>query len=89
MNNVSRSLPGLVMLAVALGIGFAAGAAVLLAVNALLPPFRREDDDTLREFVPVVLAYATMAGTTALVIVFGWRRRRSRPTVGSRDAARR
>lgn len=85
MKTPSRALLGLLVLACALGIGFLAACAVLLVLNAFLPQFVREDDDTLREFIPVALAYATMAGTTMLVLFAAWRRFRSRPVVASRD----
>jgi hypothetical protein len=50
----------------------AVGATV--GVSTVVPPFRREDDDTLREFVPVALTYSTWAATTLVVAVVGWRR---------------
>lgn len=89
MNTLSRFLLGSVVLAVALGVGFLAAAAVVLALNAMLPPFRPEDNNTLREFIPVALAYAAMAGTTLLVLFVAWRRLRSRAWVASRDIRRR
>jgi hypothetical protein len=64
----------LALVAVAVPLGFAAGLVVLLGLSAALPPFRREDGDTLREFVPVALGYVAWAATTALALVAGWRR---------------
>lgn len=78
--NMRRIGLGLAVVAFALGVGFVAGVAVLLVLNTVLPPFRPEDDDTLREFVPVVLAYATMASTAVLAVVVAWRRIRRRVT---------
>lgn len=53
--------------------GFAAALLVIVIANAFLPPFRPEDDDTLREFIPVAIAYVA-GGTTALIgLVAGWR----------------
>ena len=76
MKALRRALIGLAVLAVALGLGFVAGMAVMLVMNAALPAFRPQDDETLREFIPVTLAYATMAGTAGLVVVVAWRRLR-------------
>jgi hypothetical protein len=36
------------------------GTAVFVVVNALLPPFRFEDGDTMREYGRVALTYASM-----------------------------
>lgn len=76
MNALGRVLVLAAGMGVAALVGFAAAVAVLFVENALLPPFRREDGDTLREFIPVAIAYGTWAVTTLLVIVFGWRRMR-------------
>jgi ABC-type antimicrobial peptide transport system permease subunit len=55
--------------------GFVAGFGVIWLTNALLPPFREEvDDDTMREFAPVALAYLTWAVTTVAVLLFALRR---------------
>jgi hypothetical protein len=88
MTTLSRSVLGLVLLAMALVIGVLAAAAVAFAMNAVLPPFRREDDDTLREFIPVAITYTTMAGTTALVAYVAWRRLRAPSSLGPRDTDR-
>lgn len=77
MTKLSRALLGLVVLALAVMIGFMAAWAFLVAMNAVLPPFREEDDDTLREFIPVAIAYAIWAATTVLVLAVAWRRLRS------------
>ncbi len=75
------------LLAFAVFVGFCAGWGLLLVMNAVLPPFRPEDDDTLREFIPVALAYLTMAVTTLLVLVAGWRRTRRRSETRSEAGA--
>ena len=62
------------VLVVAVAVGFAAAVLVLVLLQAVLPPFRREDGDTLREFVPVALAYAAWAIAALVTLVLGWRR---------------
>jgi hypothetical protein len=69
-----RAILLLGLLALAVFMGFCVGWGVLLALNAVLPPFRPEDDDTLRERIPVALTYLTWAATTLVVLVVGWRR---------------
>jgi len=64
------------LLALAVLVGFCAGWSVLYLSIAILPPFRPEDDDTLREFIPVALTYLTWGLTTLLAFRFGWRRLR-------------
>lgn len=64
------------LLALAVFVGFSAGWGLLLVMNAILPPFRPEDDDTLRERIPVALTYLTWAATTLVVLVAGWRQLR-------------
>ncbi len=67
--------PALLILLVAAGLTLGFGAALLLIrVVGLIVPFRPEDDDALREFVPVGLAYLAWAGTALAVVVLGWRR---------------
>lgn len=78
----------MVIIGIALGLGFAAGVAVILVMNAVLPPFRPEDDETLPEFIPAAIAYATMAATALLVVLVAWRRLRSTSTGASRDIGR-
>ena len=52
------------IVSLAVVVGFLAGMAVITVLGVVLPPFREEvDDDTMREFVPVALAYATWATT--------------------------
>ncbi len=67
---------GVVVLAAVLG--YLAALAVIEIARVILPPFQPDDDDTLREFVPVVLAYATWLVTSLAVAVVAarWRRRR-------------
>ncbi len=69
-----KPIVALGLLALAVFVGFCAGWGLLLVMNAVLPPFRPEDGGTLREFIPVALAYLTMAVTALLVLVAGWRR---------------
>ncbi len=61
------------LVAVAVSPGFGAGIAVVAIGNAVLPPFQRSDDDTLREFIPVALAYLAWSATTLVILVLGWR----------------
>ena len=58
-------------LAVVLGFGMAWVA--MAAASAVLPPFRFPDDDTLREYGPVLLAYATWALTSLIGTILAWR----------------
>ena len=52
----------------------------LFALQAILPPFRYPaDDDTLRELVPVAIAYATWSLTSLVGAILAWRWVRSRP----------
>lgn len=70
----ARSLAFVVSLvAVAVSLGLGAGMAVVAIGNAVLPPFQRSDDDTLREFIPVALAYLAWGATTLVILVLGWR----------------
>jgi hypothetical protein len=66
---------GVIVLAAAAG--YLAALAVIEIARAILPPFQPDDDDTLREFVPVALAYATWLLTSLAVVVVAatWRRR--------------
>ena len=57
--------------AVVLGFGLAWLA--LFALSAILPPFRREDGDTLREFIPAAIAYTTWGLPSAVGGVLAWR----------------
>jgi MFS superfamily sulfate permease-like transporter len=53
------------IVSLAVVVGFLAGMAVITVLGVVLPPFREEvDDDTVRQFVPVALAYATWATTS-------------------------
>jgi hypothetical protein len=73
-----RLLAGTALVAAALFVGFGMAWGFLVTVNSLLPPFRPEDDDTLREFIPVVLTYGIWGLTTLVVLVLGgrWLRKR-------------
>ena len=66
--------------ALAVVVGFGLAWVALFALSAVLPPFRREDDGTLREFVPAAVAYATWGLTSLVGATLAWRwvrRRRS------------
>lgn len=67
-------LISLLLIPIAFAVGFALAWVVLFGVNALLPPFRPEDDETWREIGPVALAYGTWAATTLGGIIAAWRR---------------
>ncbi|MGI8928659.1 MAG: helix-turn-helix domain-containing protein [Candidatus Limnocylindrales bacterium] len=68
------TLAKLAMLAaIALVLGLGAGFVVIGAFNVVLPFRYPEDDDTLRERIPVVLAYLTWVGTSIVVFVAGLR----------------
>ena len=76
---------GLAVAAVAAG--FAAGWLVIGVLGAILPPFGPQDDDTLRDRVPVVLAYLAWGVTSLAVFVLGWRGSgRRRPSAGALDS---
>jgi hypothetical protein len=47
---------------------------VILLLNVFLPPFRPEDDETLRELVPAALAYGTWAVSATVLSIVAWRR---------------
>jgi hypothetical protein len=64
--------------AVAVVVGFGLALVVLLAVNAALPPFRPEDDETMREFVPAVLTYGTWMIVSVIGSFAAWRRVRAK-----------
>jgi hypothetical protein len=74
---LARAARLIALLTVAVVVGLGMGAAVLLGISAVLPPFRREDGDTLREFIPVALAYAAWGTTTLVILLAGWRRIRA------------
>ena len=67
-------LISLLLIPIAFAVGFALAWVVLFGANALVPPFRPEDDDTWREFVRVALAYGTWAASTLGGIILAWRR---------------
>ena len=75
---MKRLLAGSSLVAIALFVGFCVAWGFLVTLDAVLPPFRPEDDDTLRERIPVVLTYATWGLTTLVVLVLGgcWLRKR-------------
>jgi hypothetical protein len=65
----------------AIAIGFGLAWVALFAVNAMLPPFRfPEDDDSLRDYGPAAVAYATWVVSSVVGTVLAWRwvRRRRR-----------
>jgi len=57
------------LIAVAVLLGFGAGAAVVAIGKAVLPPLQPSDDDTLREFSSVALAHLAWGATTLVVLV--------------------
>lgn len=64
----------LALTALAVAVGFATAWVALEAAIAILPPFRfPDDDDTLREYGPVVLAYATWTLTSLTGSILAWR----------------
>jgi len=67
-------LVSLLFIPIGLAVGFVLAWAVLFGVNALLPPFRPEDDETWREIGPVALAYGAWAAATVAGIVLALRR---------------
>jgi hypothetical protein len=70
----TKVLIGAALTAVAVGLGFLAGISVILLLNVFLPPFRPEDDETLRELVPAALAYGTWAVSATVLSIVAWRR---------------
>ena len=54
--------------------GFVAAVAVLAVSQALLPPFRPEDDDTLRDYGPAAVAYLAWGAGSLFTFLLGWRR---------------
>ena len=76
VNTMRKPLLALALLTVAVFVGFAFGWGMIMFLNAVLPPFRPEDDDTLRERIPVALTYLTWGGTTLIVLVVSWQRLR-------------
>lgn len=67
----------LLLLAIVLGLAALAGIVVafgfLWALN-FVSPFQPQDDDTLRERLPVAAAYLLWAATAVLVAIAGYRR---------------
>jgi hypothetical protein len=64
-----------VVVSVAIGVGYVAGMAMMSLLNVVLPPFREEvDEDTVREFAPVALAYLTWTVMTVAVVLVALRR---------------
>ncbi|HSO30272.1 MAG TPA: hypothetical protein VLS28_10240 [Candidatus Sulfomarinibacteraceae bacterium] len=63
---------------IAIVAGFIAAVAALAILEAVLPPFTPADDETLRELVPAVLAYAAWGATTLATFRVAWRRVRRR-----------
>lgn len=65
--------------ALAVMVGFGLAWVALAVVDWVLPPFRYpQDDDTLRERVPALIAYATWAIVSVVGSVAAWRRVRAR-----------
>jgi hypothetical protein len=55
-------------------VGFVAAVLVLVVVEAVLPGSRPSEGDTLRAFVPAVLAYVTWSSAAIVTLALGWRR---------------
>lgn len=67
-------LTWLALTAAAVVFGFGLAWVALGAVTLVLPPFRYpDDDDTLRDYGPVAIAYATWGLTTVVGAVLAWR----------------
>jgi hypothetical protein len=66
-------LTGLAVL-VGLGLSFV----VVYAFGLFLPPFQPEDDDTIRDYGPVLVSYAAWGLTSVVGSVWAWRWLRSR-----------
>jgi hypothetical protein len=63
-----------VVVSVAIVVGFLAGMAVITVLGVIVP-FREDvDDDTMREVVPVALAYLTWTVTTIAIATLALRR---------------
>ncbi len=75
---MKKPLLALGLLVLAVGIGFLVAWGLLYTMIAVLPPFRPEDDETLREFIPAALTYLTWGTTTLIVFIVGLRRLRRR-----------
>lgn len=70
----ARKLVAVILLVpIALLVGFCFGWGLLLTLNAILPRFEPQDGDTLREFVPVALAYLTWGLTSLTTFALGLR----------------
>jgi hypothetical protein len=72
--NLRTSAFAVGLLALSVSLGFVAGLAMIAILGAVLPPFRPNDDDTMREFVPAALAYVAWGATTMVTLALGWRR---------------
>lgn len=71
---MKRIVLWLALTAGAVIVGFGLAWVALGAVSAVLPPFRYpDDDDTLRERGPVLVAYATWGLTSLAGSVLAWR----------------
>lgn len=68
-----KAILAMVLAAVAIAAGFGAAAGLITIVNAVWPFNYPQDDDTLRDRLPVALAYLTWAVTALVVFVLGWR----------------
>lgn len=65
-----------VLIVVAIVVGFAVGGGVIVVTGILWPFNEPADDDTLRNRLPVALAYLAWGLTSLAIFVFGWRRSR-------------
>lgn len=70
----------LALTACAVGVGFGLAWVTMLALDAVLPPYKvPADDDTLREREPVLIAYTTWGLTSFVGAVLAWHWVRRRP----------
>ena len=80
MGALRRLSTWFVLTALAVVIGFGLAWVALGVLNWILPPFRiPEDDDTLRDYGPVFVAYLTWGVTSIVGAIVAWRLVRSSP----------
>ena len=72
----------LLLVGAAVVVGLGLSFAVMFVLAAILPPFRPEDDDTMRDYGPVLIAYAVWGITSISGAVLAWRWLDRRPRSG-------
>lgn len=70
---MKRLAAWVVLTGVAVAVGFGLALGFIYVANAFLPPFRPNDDDTWREFGPVLVAYAIWGVSSLTGAVLAWR----------------